>query len=144
MPPTVVVSDASVVVKWFHEAGEEDVGPARALLDAYADERITLLVLDLTNYEVGNALLRGSAAASPDNVATVLEALGDLCPRVSLEPVERHLAAELATEHGLTFYDAAYAAVARRRGGLLATSDRALLAAGLGVRPSAILERMQT
>ena len=144
MPPTVVVSDASVAVKWFHEAGEEDVGPARALLEAYADERITLLILDLTMYEVGNALLRGSAAATPDGVATVLEALSELCPRVSLEPAERHLAAGLVTEHGLTFYDAAYAAVARARGALLTTFDRALLAAGLGVRPSVVLERIQT
>jgi predicted nucleic acid-binding protein len=144
MPPTVVVSDASVVVKWFHETGEEDVGPARALLDAYADERIALLVLDLTMYEVGNSLLRGPAAASPDAVATVLDALSELCPRVSLEPAERRLAAGLVTEHGLTYYDAAYAAVARSRGALLATFDRALLAAGLGFRPSAVLERSPT
>src|SRR5215213_2874236 len=123
MPPTVVVSDASVAVKWFHEAGEEDFAPARALLDAYAEERIALLILDLTTYEVGNALLRGSAAASPDSVATVLEALNDLCPSVALEEPERRLAADLAAEHGLTFYDAAYAAVARRRGALLATFD---------------------
>jgi predicted nucleic acid-binding protein len=144
MPPTVVVSDASVVVKWFHETGEEDVGPARALLDAYADERIALLVLDLTMYEVGNALLRGPAAASPDAVATVLDALSELCPRVSLEPAAGRLAAGLVTEHGLTYYDAAYAAVARSRGALLATFDRALLAAGLGFRPSAVLERSPT
>jgi hypothetical protein len=58
MPPTVVVSDASVALKWFHERGEEGVRPARALLDAYADERIALVVLDLTTYEVGNALPR--------------------------------------------------------------------------------------
>jgi predicted nucleic acid-binding protein len=144
MPPTVVVSDASVALKWFHERGEEDVLPARALLDAYADERIALMVLDLTTYEVGNALLRGSAAADPDRVATVLDALIDLCPAVSMEPAERALAAALVAEHGLTFYDAAYAAVARTRGALLATFDRALLAADLGYSPSAVLDRLQT
>ena len=144
MPPTVVVSDASVVVKWFHETGEEDVGPSRALLDAYADERIALLILDLTIYEVGNALMRGSAAATPEGVATVLDALSELCPRVALEPAERHLAAGLVTEQGLTYYDAAYAAVARARGALLATFDRALLTAGLGFTPSAIIERIRT
>ena len=144
MPPTVVVSDASVVIKWFHASGEEDVEPSRALLDAYAAERAAIVVLDLTMYEVGNALLRGSAGASPESVATVLDALNELCPSVSLEPAERRLAAGLASEFGLTFYDAAYAAVARSRGALLATFDRALLAAGLGIRPSAVLERLQT
>jgi predicted nucleic acid-binding protein len=142
MPPTVVVSDASVVLKWFHDAGEEDAESARALLDAYGDERIGLVVLDLTTYEVGNALLRGSAAASPESVAVVLEALSELCPRVALEAADRHLAAELASEHRLTFYDASYAAVARTRGALLATFDRALLAADLGLRPTAVLERI--
>ena len=144
MPPTAVVSDASVVLKWFHETGEEDVESARALLEAYAGERIALLVLDLTTYEVGNALARGAAKAAPDNVSTVLEALGDLCPHVSLEPAERRLAADLAVEHRLTFYDAAYAAAARSRTGLLATFDRQLLSTGLGLRPSAVLERMAT
>lgn len=144
MPQTAVVSDASVVLKWFHETGEEDVDSARALLEAYADDRIALVVLDLTTYEVGNALLRGAANATPESVATVLEALGDLCPHVSLEPAERRLAADLAGEHGLTFYDAAYAAAARSRSGLLATFDRQLLAAGLGLRPSAILVRTTT
>ena len=144
MAQTAVVSDASVVLKWFHETGEEDVDSARALLEAYADDRIALVVLDLTTYEVGNALLRGAANATPENVATVLEALGDLCPHVSLEPAERRLAADLAKEHGLTFYDAAYAAAARSRTGLLATFDRQLLSAGLGLRPSAVLERITT
>jgi predicted nucleic acid-binding protein len=142
MPPTVVVSDASVALKWFHTAGEEGVESARALLDAYADEGISLVVLDLTAYEVGNALLRGSAAASAESVATVLEALADLCPSISPEPAERRLAADLASDHDLTFYDAAYAAVARARGGILATFDRQLLSTELGLRPSAVLERV--
>jgi predicted nucleic acid-binding protein len=144
MPPITVVSDASVVIKWFHETGEEDVGPARALLEAYGDERIALVVLDLTTYEVGNALLRQPAVVPADSIATVLDALGDVCEHVSLEPAERRLAASLATEHGLTFYDAAYAAVAQWRTGLLATFDRQLLSAGLGLRPSAVLERVAT
>ena len=144
MPPIAVVSDASVVVKWFHETGEEDVGAARGLIEAYADERIALIVLDLTTYEVGNALLRRPAELSAETVATVLDALSDVCVHVSLEPAERRLAADLARAHGLTFYDAAYAAAARSRTGLLATFDRQLLSAGLGLHPLAVLERIAT
>lgn len=142
MPPIVVVADANVAVKWFHDTGEEGVEAARALLDAFVDERISLVVLDLTAYEVGNGLLREQTAASPESVATLLDAVSDLCPRISLEPAERRLAAELADEHRLTFYDAAYAAAARGRQGLLATFDQRLLAADLGLRPSAVLERI--
>jgi predicted nucleic acid-binding protein len=144
MPPIVVVSDASVALKWFHEAGEEQVDEARALVSAYIDERIELYTLDLTAYEVGNALLRGRAAASAAQVAEVLTSLAQVCPRLSLAEHGLESAAKLADEHRLTFYDAAYAAAARDRGGILATMDRELLAAGLGHRPSDIIQRIPT
>jgi len=41
-----VVSDANVVLKWFHAEGEEEVEPARALLEAHKTRRIALSVLD--------------------------------------------------------------------------------------------------
>jgi len=94
-------------------------------------------VLDLTAYELGNALVRGRAKATASQVATVLEALAEICPAAQLDAGELRLAAELATRHDLTFYDAAYAAVAESRG---ATLDRALLKAGLGSRPSELTE----
>src|SRR3989304_419997 len=59
MSATDVVCDASVALKWFHSAMEEEVDSARALLDRYRERAIALDVLDLTPYEIGNALLRG-------------------------------------------------------------------------------------
>ncbi|HVX32352.1 MAG TPA: type II toxin-antitoxin system VapC family toxin [Solirubrobacterales bacterium] len=44
-------------------------------------------------------------------------------------------ATELAEQHGLSLYDATYAAVAEGHDAELATLDRELLRAGLGVRP---------
>jgi predicted nucleic acid-binding protein len=139
MPTIDIVSDASVVLKWFHAEGEEEVEAARALLARYGQQAIALQVLDLTPYEVGNALLRGRATVAADRVAVVLEALADICPQVSPTTDDLREAAALAELHGLTLYDAAYAAVARSRGAELATLDRALLRSGLGRRPSAIL-----
>lgn len=51
------------------------------------------------------------------------------------------LAARLAVEHRLTFYDATYASVAQARRATLATLDHELLRAGVGVRPSEIRSR---
>lgn len=143
MPAIDVVSDANVALKWFHAEGEEEVAQARALLDAHKARTVALSVLDLTAYEVGNALLRGRANASPKQVATVLEALADICPAAQLSIEELRLATQLADRHDLTFYDAAYAAVAKTRGAILATLDKELLGAGLGTRPSE-LEPMLT
>lgn len=142
MPAIDVVSDASVALKWFHAQGEEEVAPARALLEHYGRHEIGLQVLDLTPYEVGNALLRGRAHVAAERVTTVLEALAEICPQVSPTTNELGEAAALAELHGLTLYDAAYAAVARARGAELATLDRALLSSGLGRRPSAVLAEL--
>lgn len=135
-----VVSDANVALKWFHAQGEEEVEPARALVAAHRSRIIALTILDLTTYEVGNALLRGRVRASADQVATVLEALGTICPVLRPDGGDLRFAAALAEGRGLTLYDAAYAAVAERRNARLATLDRQLLDAGLGVRPSELAE----
>lgn len=139
MPTIDVVSDASVALKWFHAEGEEEVEWARALLDRHRQRAIALSVLDLTAYEVGNALLRGRLRVAAVRVAVVLEALAEICPRLTLTPAELAEAAALAERHDLTIYDAAYAAAARARGAELATLDRALLRSRLGRRPSAIV-----
>ena len=143
MSATDIVSDANVVLKWFHGEGEEEVAEARALLAGHRDRSVALHVLDLTAYEVGNALLRGRAHASAEQVATVLEALSEICPAITPSQEDLRDAAQLAEQHDLTLYDAAYAAVARRRGAQLATLDRELLRADLGRRPSQLVESLQ-
>jgi predicted nucleic acid-binding protein len=136
-----VVSDANVALKWFHAEGEEEVDEARALLDAHRSREIGIAVLDLTPYEIGNALMRGRAGASAEQAAIVLEALGEVCAMVSPDAADLRRATELAEQHDLTLYDAAYAAVAEGRGAQLATLDKALLKAGLGVKPVELTEK---
>jgi predicted nucleic acid-binding protein len=140
MPAISVVSDANIVLKWFHSEGEEEVEPARALLDAHKERTVALSVLDLTAYEVGNALMRGRAGAGAEQAATVIEALAEVCPAIGPSPEEMRLASRLAERHDLTLYDAAYAAVAQSRSAELVTLDRALLAAELGKRPSELAD----
>jgi predicted nucleic acid-binding protein len=134
-----VVADASVVLKWFHAEGEEEVEAARELIDHTRRRAIAVSVIDLTAYEIGNVLLRRRPAVGADRVSVVLDALGEICPRLTLSSAELADAAHLAERHGLTLYDAAYAAAARGRGADLATMDRDLIRAGLGRPPSAIL-----
>jgi predicted nucleic acid-binding protein len=140
MPAISVVSDANIVLKWFHAEDEEEVGAARALLDAHKERTVALSVLDLTVYEVGNALLRGRAGASAEQAATVVEALVEICPIIRPSREEIRGASQLAERHGLTLYDSAYAAVAQSRSAELVTLDRALLDAELGYRPGEFVE----
>jgi predicted nucleic acid-binding protein len=136
-----VICDASVVLKWFHEEGEEEVGGSRALLDLHRSRRAALSVIDLTMYEVGNALMRGMRVPA-DRARVVIEALDAICPRLPVTTLQLAAALALAERHGLTVYDAVYASVALSRHARLATLDRLLLEAGLGERPSEILSRL--
>jgi len=140
-PVTDVVCDASVVLKWFHDEGEADVEDARRLLGAHRSGSITAWVLDLTFYELGNVLLRALSWPAT-NAADQLDDLRAICGVLPVTAVELRLAAELAEQHTLTFYDAVYAAAAHSRGSALATADKALLDAGAGESPEAIAARL--
>jgi predicted nucleic acid-binding protein len=142
MAATDVVSDANVALKWFHHEGEEDVAAARGLLDQHRERRVVVHVLDLTFYELGNALLRGRTRASAEQTAIVLAALREICLTITPDNQDLALAGELAVEYKLTLYDAAYAAVAQRRDATLVTFDRQLLTAGFGIRPPELLTQL--
>ena len=144
MSVIAVVSDASVAFQWFHADDEREAEPSGALVRLYGERSITLSVLDITRYEVGNGLLLGHVGASAAHVWRVLAALARICPRITSDAVELHHATRLAEKHRLTLYDATYAAVARSRGAQLATLDKALLRAGLGRRPSEIVEGLSS
>lgn len=103
---------------------------------------LSLHILDLTTYEVANALMRGRARRSAEQVAEIVAALSEICPRMAPTLAELRIAARLAEVHDLSFHDAAYAAVARERDAVLVTADRNLLRAGLGESATTVVERL--
>ena len=141
-----VCSDVNVAYQWFHAEGEDpvEVEASRALARSAAEGTISLSVLDLTRYEVGNAFLRGRAKATAQQLAGILDALARICPVIDPTADDLREACRLAEQHRLSIYDATYAAVARSRGAELATLDKALLKAGLGRRPSEIVAQLSS
>ncbi len=140
---TAVLLDTSVVLKWFHEEGEAEVDEARALLAAHESGRIAAYLLDLSLYELGNVLvrsLRWCATDTADQLADLLAICGD--PLV--HDLSWHTdAASLATLHGLSYYDASFAAAAVAIGAPLVSADKHLLAAGLAESPAALVQRLR-
>ncbi len=121
--------DASVALKWFMPvAAEPDAQRAREFVGA-----LEMRMTTLTEYEVANRLVRGNAIAAAE-VAGALALLRDICGEPEqLVDADRMLAAELCADHGLTFYDASYAAISQRSGRTLVSADRDLLGPGLAV-----------
>jgi predicted nucleic acid-binding protein len=95
-----------------------------------------LAALDLTLYEVANTMgpKRGQAAQGRFLVRLIEERCGDNLLAIDSDLIESTL--EVAAEHGLTAYDAAYVAAARRHGWTLVSADVAdLVSKGLAVAP---------
>lgn len=112
MEPKAVVVDSSVIVKWLSSEDEPHVEQADELLRACQEKRVELYAPELSKYEVGNALLKGKAfelREARDALATTYSLPIHFLPE-SRELAERTYA--LAYRHGLTYYDAAFPALA--------------------------------
>lgn len=139
---THLLIDTSVLIKWFHSAGEAELESARALRSAHVGGELQAHILDLAVHEVGNVLIRSlgwPASAVADQLDDLFAVLG---PALVLTPTSLRRAAALAEDHGLSFYDASWAAGAGELGIPLVSADRRLLAAGLAESASQVATRL--
>jgi predicted nucleic acid-binding protein len=131
---TVLLLDASVWV-----AAKDDRDRYRESARSLAvDSDKPVAALDLTLYEVANvvgARMRRSEDAA-DLCRLILARCLNHLVTVDAELIRRTVG--IAAEHGLTAYDAAYVAAARRHGWTLVSTDIAdLVSKGLAVAPDA-------
>ena len=139
---TRLLIDTSVLIKWFHGSGENELAEARAIRNAHLRGDLDAHVLDLAIYEVGNVLARAltwTATDIGDQLDDLLKIVG--APITMTQSWLRD-AAVLAQTHTLSFYDASWAATAAALRIPLVSADRRLLAAGLAVTPSAVASRL--
>ncbi|HKO37613.1 MAG TPA: PIN domain-containing protein [Solirubrobacterales bacterium] len=117
----------------------EDESPHReAAASLIREQTSSLSALDLTLYEVANAIgvKRGDTQEASRVNRLLLRCCRDRVLSVEAELVNS--AMQIAAEHGLTVYDAAYVAAARRNGLTLVSTDiRDLVSKGLAVTPDA-------
>lgn len=130
----LLLLDASV---WVAARDPEDRFHAKAREIVLELDR-PVAAMDLTFYEVANAM--GARRKQPKEARYLLRTLvlrcGDDIVAVDADLMDSAL--ELAAEHGLTAYDAAYVAAARGRGWTLVSADVAdLVSRGLAVAPDA-------
>jgi predicted nucleic acid-binding protein len=126
--------DASVwVASWSSE--ERYAEAARELV---VDTRRRTAALDLTLYEVANAI--GARRRDAVGAAKACRSIELRCRRnlVRIDPGLIEVTTQLGVEHGLTAYDAAYVAVARRYDWQLVSTDvEDLVSKGLAITPDA-------
>lgn len=92
--------------------------------------------------KVGNVLIRALGWPADDVAAQLEDILTIFDTPLVLTSEWRRDAAGLATEHRLSFYDAAWAAAARGLGVRLVSSDWRLVDAGVAESPTMIVQRL--
>lgn len=100
------------------------------------DSEVSLAALDLTLFEVANAV--GAKRGRLDRARWLSELVAARCGErlVRMDLASLSAALDVAVEHGLTAYDAAYVAAARQSGWQLVSLDvRDLVSKGLAVTP---------
>ena len=130
----MLLIDASVWIA-AKERGNRYFDAARSLA---VDPERPVAALDLTLYEVANGLgvRQGRHNEAVDLCRLVAGRCGDDLLVLDAKLIESGLA--IAAEHGLTAYDAAYVAAARRHDWTLVSVDIAdLVSKGLAVAPDA-------
>ena len=131
MPAAVLVPDASVLLKWILRSKDEaDRDRALELKAAWVADACELVVPTLWIFEVGNVL----ALKHPAAAASLLQAMVDLGIREEAPHGYIGAIVSLMRDHKVTFYDAAYHALAIRHRGTMLTADRTYVkkAAGAG------------
>jgi predicted nucleic acid-binding protein len=123
------IVDASVALKWFLPADREPDGE----LARTAIGRLAMRTTALAVHEMGNILVRHSGWAA-GRIAAALDLLLEICgDPIDLLAEDFRPTAELVLAHGLTFYDASYAAIAQRTGRRLLSADGDLLTPRLAI-----------
>ena len=121
MPDTLLVPDASVLLKWvLRSDDEDDRDRALALKAAWLAGACQILVPTLWAFEVGNVLGLKHAARADQLLGAMIDLrMPEESPAAYTTEIFR-----LMRDHHVTCYDAAYHALALVRGGTMLTADR--------------------
>jgi predicted nucleic acid-binding protein len=116
------VVDASVVAKWFNR-GEEFEGQSDQIRRAWVNDEIDLVAPSHLPFEVANSIWKNPniGVRRASNLAKVLVEVSPRLQDLSGQMAERTMA--IARRKNITFYDAAYIALARFLSIPLITAD---------------------
>jgi len=133
---STLLIDASVILAAF----DQDDGEHADSCTVLADTAATLATLDLARFEVANvAVCSWHAPSVVDNMLSAIERIGEDGGVIASTHALLRSAALLALEHGISVYDASYAAAARQGGLELVSCDlRDLVGKGLARTPSQV------
>lgn len=124
MPPSdnLFILDASVAAKWFNNESLTD--KAIEVRDAFVQGKIRLLAPAQLVYEVGNSIWKNKTLTDEDSEKAISHLVDLEIELIQLNQEEMATAAmKIARKYSITFYDAAYVALADRFHATLISAD---------------------
>jgi predicted nucleic acid-binding protein len=118
-----VVVDTSILVKWLNQTDEQDIEEADKLMESALEGKIQIFAPELAKYELGNVLLKGKQLTS--NEAFI--SLGTVYSLpITFVSESEELAKDtynIASDFGVTYYDASFLSLAKQQSAILITEN---------------------
>lgn len=118
-----IVVDTSVLVKWLNKTNEKNIDKADEIMESALKGEIELLTPELSRYECGNVLLKGKQLTPQEAYVSLATAYS--LPIIFVSESEE-LAKEtysLASDLGITYYDASFLSLAKKFNATLVTEN---------------------
>ena len=119
------VTDASVVLKWFSNTGENDLENALKLREDFRLRKIDIYAPELLIYEIAN-VLRYKKALHEKLIHKAISSIYDMDILLPGNPQIMTTAVTLARKYSITVYDSTYLSFAQIAGCQLITADKKL------------------
>ena len=119
------VTDASVILKWFSNAGESDLRKALELREDFRGRNIDIYAPELLIYEVAN-VLRYKKALHEKLIHKAITSIYDMDILLPVNPQIMTTAVTFARKYSVTVYDSTYLSFAQIAGCQLITADKKL------------------
>lgn len=123
MKPIKIVIDTSVIIKWLVFINESHVDKAECIRRDLRLGIVTIYIPELCHYELGNALIKGKGL--PSKETRYLQSIIYDLPLISVsENINlAHTASDLAEKCKISYYDAAFLALAKQLDATLVTDN---------------------
>ncbi|MBI2036413.1 type II toxin-antitoxin system VapC family toxin [Candidatus Microgenomates bacterium] len=122
MPQKTVV-DSSVIVKWLNTDNEQNLEQADRILKEARDGKVEIIAPELSKYEVGNVLFFGKKLTSEQANIPLYWLFHLPITFISLSEELAHKTFSIAERFKITFYDAAFLALAELENAVLVTDN---------------------
>jgi len=118
----LLVIDSSVAVKWLNQKNEQYIKQADKILFDVQNNKITLIMPELSKYEIGNAILNKELNIS--ETATLFDTFYSLPINFVNQDIESAQdSLKIAKGNKITFYDASFIALANKIQACLVTDN---------------------